>query len=354
MAYKNTDYSTSMRGDVTPKKSVMYRTENNIARPYFMRKVEQSGPDYSEPFYVEDISGSDNTLSIRKNRDSDYILIIEKSLDGKTWSVIGRTSTDGITATVPANGKLYLRCNTDTWSHTGYNLFCHYINCSSQFNVGGNMMSLLYGNTFTGEETTFPSRSTDNFNYLFYNSTTLVSAENLLLPATTLTQSCYNGLFQNCTSLTTAPALPATTLAVSCYERLFQNCTSLTTAPALPATTLAPTCYNGTFLNCTALTAAPELPAATLVNRCYESIFFGCSSLTYIKVGFTAWPSTSSSASDYRATYQWTKLKQNTTGTFVCPAALRQLFNKSGNNTSGSEIFDYTNGIPYGWTVQTF
>ena len=39
---------------------------------------------------------------------------------------------------------------------------------------------------------------------------------------------CYRNLFQNCASLTTAPALPATTLADSCYYQMFWDCDSLT------------------------------------------------------------------------------------------------------------------------------
>jgi hypothetical protein len=60
------------------------------------------------------------------------------------------------------------------------------------------------------------------------------------LPVTRLTRDrCYSGMFQYCTSLTTAPELPATTLASYCYNQMFYGCTSLTTAPELPATTLA-------------------------------------------------------------------------------------------------------------------
>ena len=61
---------------------------------------------------------------------------------------------------------------------------------------------------------------------------------------------CYQYIFQNCTSLTTAPSLPATTLVINCYAYMFQGCTSLTTAPALPATTLARYCYSGMFYGC--------------------------------------------------------------------------------------------------------
>lgn len=44
------------------------------------------------------------------------------------------------------------------------------------------------------------------------------------LPATTLTDWCYYGMFYNCTYLITAPELPATTLASCCYAYMFQGC----------------------------------------------------------------------------------------------------------------------------------
>ena len=34
-------------------------------------------------------------------------------------------------------------------------------------------------------------------------------------------------MFQDCTSLTTAPVLPAETLVRNCYSYMFKNCTSL-------------------------------------------------------------------------------------------------------------------------------
>ena len=58
----------------------------------------------------------------------------------------------------------------------------------------------------------------------------------------TLTSYCYSYLFSD-TNLTTAPELPATTLAEGCYYGMFSTCESLTTAPELPATTLANKCY---------------------------------------------------------------------------------------------------------------
>ena len=145
--------------------------------------------------------------------------------------------------------------------------------------VYGNIMSLVYGDDFIGKTTIYDS----NFQILFAYSG-LISAENLILPATTLKRYCYENMFLYCTSLTQAPVLPATTLAYGCYETMFADCTSLTTAPELPATTLAEVCYWGMFEGCTSLTTAPVLPATTLNTYCYFDMFRDCTSLTQAPV----------------------------------------------------------------------
>lgn len=144
--------------------------------------------------------------------------------------------------------------------------------------ASGNIMSLVdeagynTATTVPGTQRTFAS--------LFSGNTTLISAGELLLPATTLKTLCYYFMFKDCTALTAAPALPATTLAQQCYQQMFSGCTSLTTPPTLNATTLATLCYYCMFQNCTSLTTAPALNATTLANRCYEYMFQNCSSLT--------------------------------------------------------------------------
>ena len=55
----------------------------------------------------------------------------------------------------------------------------------------------------------------------------------------------------------------------------------------LPATTLASNCYSNMFDDCTSLTTAPELPAITLASGCYKYMFYGCSKLNYIKMRAT-------------------------------------------------------------------
>ena len=237
---------------------------------------KSGGHDYSQDyFFIEDVSGQSNTVTIIKYNGYAPSIEVFKSSDGTNWESMGSTSTTGITATIPANGKLYLKATVNNWS-TGDNY--NRIGASGAHNVGGNIMSLLYGDNFQGQ-TSFPSTNT-KFNYIFYGNDKLVSASKLVLPATTLNGYCYRGMFNSCTSLTTAPALPATTLAEYCYNGMFTACYSLTTAPELPATTLASYCYQNMFNSCRSLTTAPALPATTMADGCYRDMFRGCVSLT--------------------------------------------------------------------------
>ena len=67
----------------------------------------------------------------------------------------------------------------------------------------------------------------------------------MTLPATTLADYCYSGMFNSCTSLTQAPELPATTLADNCYIGMFNGCTSLTQAPAIKTYTPELSAFDG-------------------------------------------------------------------------------------------------------------
>lgn len=199
---------------------------------------------------------------------------------------------------------------------------------TASFDVQGNIMSLLYGDNFIGQ--TDLTNKKYAFSNLFRN-TRVISAENLVLPATTLADRCYEYMFYSCLRLTTAPQLPATTLAYQCYRGMFQGCTSFTTAPQLLATTLAYGCYETMFRDCTSLTIAPDLLSTTLASRCYTSMFYGCSSLNYIKM-----LATDISATDCLASWVGGVAAS---GTFVKAASMTNL--PSGNS-----------GIPNNWTVQ--
>ena len=269
---------------------------NEIKKAWLNNTLVWEKPDIISPFYVENITNSNETISIEATVNPSSTITVEYSTDTLSWSTLGDISTTPITYTLTPGSILYLRASTNTWKN-------YEINGMSK--VGGNIMSLLYGSNFTGQEVSFPSSVSQIFIGLFAGDAHLQSASHLVLPVTTLTNSCYKAMFGSCTSLVDAPALPATTLVESCYQNMFNGCTSLVDAPALPATTLAEWCYSGMFLGCTSLVTAydlhgnrvyqdsctiifkgctsfvnaPALPATTLASYCYTGMFEGCTSL---------------------------------------------------------------------------
>ncbi len=129
----------------------------------------------------------------------------------------------------------------------------------------GNVMSLLDETNFA-TKTDLPNES-NVFSGLFSGNTALTDAGDLLLPATTLTERCYEGMFSLCSALTTAPVLPAETLAPYCYFGMFRNCEALTKAPDLLAPTLVQCCYAQMFENCTSLNSVKCLATSGIAEN---------------------------------------------------------------------------------------
>ena len=280
-------------------------------------------PDYTTMPLTFEITGDGDIKWF--TFDSSNAKTIEYSKNGGEWTSI--TSSTGETLIQVVSGDT-LQFRGDNAAYGGENVIINSFGGSTaQFKVKGNIMSLINSTNFS-TLTTLESALT--FYYLFLQSTGLTDASNLILPATTLVVNCYEGMFQGCESLTTAPELPATTLASGCYSSMFNGCTGLTTAPELPATTLVSDCYSNMFNGCRSLTTAPELPATTLADSCYEYMFNGCTSLNYIKCLAT-------DISANGCTTNWVS-GVAASGTFV-KAASADWSSKTGNN-----------GIPTGWT----
>lgn len=189
---------------------------------------------------------------------------IEYSLNDGAWTSITSAVTP-VSIAVAANDVVRFRGSNATYatSKSAYSGFGHgeagtsgqstYDNDAAEFDIEGNIMSLIYGDNFVGY-TAFTG-STYNFCSIFKKAK-CVSAENLILPALTLREYCYRAMFSWCTFLEEAPQLPATTLTKGCYWYMFERC---------------------------AITTAPDLLAEHLVAECYGSMFVYCSSLNFIK-----------------------------------------------------------------------
>lgn len=228
----------------------------------------------------------------------DLTRIIQYSINDGDWTDWTSTS-DGATISVQAGNLVRLRGTAYPYA-TSKDAYSGFEGGTATYEIEGNIHSLIYGDDFAGNNT-MPDNT-----YMFcslFKKSKATSAENLILPATTLRNYCYRALFSYATSLVKPCALPATTLATGCYWYMFERC---------------------------AITAAPELLAAALVQECYGNMFIGCSNLNYIKCtavdGFSA----------SKALENW-----------VSDVASSGVFVKNSNKTWSSG----TSGIPSGWTI---
>ena len=190
-------------------------------------------------------------------------------------------------------------------------------------------VSLFQGCNSLTKPPVLPATTLSNscYSIMFKGCSGLIQAPKL--PATALSYRCYDYMFGDCTALTEAPELPATELAESCYSYMFAYCRSLTKAPEqLPATTLTKYCYSNMFSVCNALPKAPLLPATTLAEHCYSHMFGSCTSLREVRIA----------ATDISANYCISAWMQNVpdTGDFYCDP----------NTTFPSDM----SGIPKNWT----
>ena len=203
--------------------------------------------DYSQDYLTFDIL-SGGTLKWKSN-GSGATKTISYSINNGSWTVI--TSSESATISVQQGDVVRFKGSNTRYCEADKNNYSGFADGTATFNISGNIMSLLYGDNFA-EETNLPGTWTFT---QFFKQSKCISAENLILPATTMTDCCYRAMFSKCTTLEVAPALPATTLGANCYYYMFEDC---------------------------AITSAPELRAPTLVSNCYGNMFTGCASLNYI------------------------------------------------------------------------
>ena len=285
--------------------------------------AKADSPNY---FYIEAAYSEAVTMTISDSKKNLSGLQYSTN-NGSTWSDVSYSS-ENWTLTVPSGKKYLLKRTGSCGIYSSTYGTVAYPSYSGQFNVGGDITSLLNG---TGGVTDLSSYGADTFYGMFKKATCLKDASNLVLPSTKLSADAYAHMFYGCTSLTAAPALPATDLNASCYFDMFYGCTSLTTAPDLPATKMFEACYRGMFYGCTGLTTAPEICATTLAEDCMVNMFRGCSNLSSITVKFTNW--------DNGAYTNYWVDGVAASGTFNCPADL---------DTSKTGV----NYIPSNWTVK--
>lgn len=220
-----------------------------ITKKYYkMVRVSHEDSGY---FYIKNITDQTGTLSFKQ---AFTLATLEYSTDGVNWTSYDLTNHPDIP--VSPNSNIYFR-GTLSASTAGSSYITFNMNVDHY--AGGNAYSIVDKNNFT---TMTSSSKQREFALLFKNDTHLIDASKLNFGNVTTLRSDNNGTF----------------------SQAFYGCTSLIAAPAiLPFTTLSQICFDGMFEGCTSLTTSPELPATTFTNSSYSRMFYGCTSLNSIK-----------------------------------------------------------------------
>ena len=224
-------------------------------------------PDIATPLTIEAIENYTN------------VYFQNSGFQGNTRGYVGYAINDGeitwtkefISLFLSAGNKVSFYGDNETYNKYGDNTVASYIYADKPTYIYGNVMSLINSSNFSRV-----TELTGDFTFmgLFSKGEKLQNhpEKRIVLPATKLSNSCYQDMFKNCKNLTAPPKLPATELAKDCYRGMFKY-SGLTSAPELPATTLKPSCYRDMFNDCNSLTVPPELPATELAECCYTDMF---------------------------------------------------------------------------------
>ena len=219
-------------------------------------------------------------------------IAMDYSLDnGSNWISL-EASTE--TPTIHAGEKILWKKSATAINKT--------FTATGAFKVYGNIMSLLYSDNFIGKVTlTAPN----TFKELFKSNTYLTDASNLVLPATTVTNSAYMGMFSSCSNLVSAPK-------------------------ELPDSNNSSASYSTMFAYCSKLENAPVILVKTANNYAFQFCFRSCSKLKYLKCLIT------NRVNGDNATYLWL-IDAASGGTFV-------------KDSSMSSWPRSASGIPSTWT----
>ena len=294
--------------------------------------------DYSQDYFTIESTQDSNTITAVKSSSTKNPTIYYSLDDGSTWSNQTLTSGTITFGTINTGDKIIFK-STDSAFAGDWNKYIRF-NGSKNFKVYGNIMSLTNGDNFASNSS-FQANSTFVFCGLFYGTTTLTDASNLILPATTLVQSCYNGMFRGCTNLVNGPKLlPALDVPQDGYSSMFEGCVSLVEGPEISATTVSGNtslnrmfCMSRSSRVTAAMTKSPILRITnpSSYNNAYQQLFAGNGNITEVTIlaqgtnlSFANWLSNTNSSG----------------------GVIRKL--STTTLTSGG------NGVPSNWTTETY
>lgn len=172
--------------------------------------------------------GTEQTIA--KNTEGSYDIVLKKGDMVQLYS--NNTSLGGSSV---AGARGFTRAVAEGSQHIN-------IRPSMKTKIFGNVMSLLKGKDNLESATAIEAPNA--FYGLFSGADKLVNSDDreLVLPATTLKEGCYDNMFSGCKGIEKAPELPAPTLVKDCYSGMFSGCSKLSEVKCLATDVSADGC----------------------------------------------------------------------------------------------------------------
>lgn len=266
--------------------------------------------DFSTRYFTIESLEDSNAITLNVHSSTTGNTLYYSMDNGTNWTQLSSGSGSKSIATLNSGEKVLIKATSSTsgnqakWA-TDYNKNS-YFNSTKTYKIYGNAMSLLVGDNFATADTITETFALCGLFYGGNNSSNLLNAKNLVLSATGLTVSSYNGLFRGCSSLQYGPAvLPALIVYQDGYSSMFEGCISLVEAPEISATTISgATALNRMFCmnrNSKVTAAMTKGPVLRITNpnayaNSYQQLFAGNGNITEVTIlaegtnlSFTNW-----------------------------------------------------------------
>ena len=189
---------------------------------------------------------------------------------------------------------------------------------NSKCNVYGNLLSLVFP---SGDYAEYSSHYASAWFRKIFNTSKIVDASNLIVPAYATMQMFYQSMFQDCDELLYPPKIKHIVTTNSGtpnsykFERMFQGCIKMEANPVLPSfvNSIWQSPANYMFAGCTSIHSEPNLYIGTsdaiMMNfRFGDHMFEGCNKISSIMITYNK-------ATTYLNRYiKWTFKGLNTNG----------------------------------------
>lgn len=185
----------------------------------------------------ESYSPAANYLTLQALNDGTTITFDNKAagavqyrVNNGEWEILAAAGASGTTTSLSAGDKVYLQGTNATYENAGGT--DSNISCDKPCYIYGNFMSLVYGDSFASAEAKLTGSYT--FSNLFDNNDNIRNHpyKDMVLPATSLTDFCYYGMFRKCDGLGRSPIMAKVSVnpdrfAEKCYAEMFHSCSGL-------------------------------------------------------------------------------------------------------------------------------